>query len=483
MQIVINRDKALDPVAKPYYGYNYKLLAHQVYNDDIISSSSDGQNGNNFASSESESETERNRLVAEATMAAEKLMSAQFGKLSLESQLRTAETRYPTRIHSPRYYNEKKEILDRANKLLQNKGGFLSSFILNGSSWFGCVDLLLSNCNDYNETGITQDSSGMTIPLGDNSSQIFVGVKGKDISDNKKEINLPVSDMDCNSNNLNIDNHSYVKNSNYNIKQKCCNTTETKNGNMIRVEGIVNETSDICYFEDGSAFFTYLDSLGDGKKHLNNVKLSREVLDICKTNNSKLKKQSNIKNKTKDNFKNNTDYICDSSARIDSGQYLELLGIDTLKPGYFGISNIDENMIQRKDKESSVFIKQPVESEVLLETKIRNSSKNKMSNNSKDNILSNGNNKNAESRLKMCKSNKSNTCKKKDNLVEHTVVSVSNSREHLEATKDKEKICKKNQIKSCKKLKECRTHKSSESLSYSSNIINVTSNYIFTDIF
>ncbi|OII76910.1 hypothetical protein cand_022530 [Cryptosporidium andersoni] len=478
MQIVVNRGKALDPVAKPYYGYNYKSLAHQIYNEDITSNSSGGQNVSNFASSESESETERNRLLAEATKAAEKLMSAQFGKLNLESQLRTAETRYPTRIHSPRYYNEKKEIIDRANKLLQNKGGFLSSFILNGSSWLGCVNLLLSNCNDYNEAGITQDSSGMTFPLVDNPSQVFVGVKSKEMSDNKKETDLSVSDMDSNTNNLNIDNQSYVKNSNYNIKQKCCNTIETKNGNVMKVEGIINESSDICYFENGSAFFTYLDSIGDGKKHLNNVKLSKEILDICKSSDSNLKKQSNIKNKTKGNMKNDTDYICDS-IRIDSGQYLELLGIDTLKLGSFGISNIDKNM---KDKESSAFIKQPVKSEVLPKTKVKNLSKNKVSDDNKDNILSNNNNKNTESHLKIRKSNKSNIYKQKDNLVESTVVTVSNSRQNLETRKDKGEICK-NQIKSCKKLKESKVHESSESLSYSSNIINVTSNCIFNDIF
>ncbi|EEA05568.1 uncharacterized protein CMU_025750 [Cryptosporidium muris RN66] len=479
MQIVINRGKALDPVAKPYYGYNYKSLEHQIYNEDITSNSSGGQNGSNFASSESESEAERNRLLAEATKAAEKLMSAQFGKLNLESQLRTAETRYPTRIHSPRYYNEKKEIINRANKLLQNKGGFLSSFILNGSSWFKCADLLLSNCNDYNEAGITQDSSNMTFPLGDNPSQVFVGVKSKETSDNKNETDLSVSDIDSNTNNLNIDDQSYVKNSNYNTKQKCSNNTETKNGNVMKVEGTINETSDICYFENGSAFFTYLDSIGDGKKHLNNVKLSKEILDICKSNSSNIKKQSNIKNTTKDNIKDNTNYICDSSIRIDSGQYLELLGIDTLKLGSFGISNTDKNM---KDKESSAFIKQPVKSEAFPKTKVKNLPKNKMSDDHKDNILSNNNNKNTESHLKIRKSNKSNICKQKDNLVENTVVTVSNSRQHLETRKDKGKICK-NQIKTCKNLKECKTHESLESLSYSSNIINVTSNCIFTDIF
>ncbi|KAH8582087.1 uncharacterized protein ELE39_003246 [Cryptosporidium sp. chipmunk genotype I] len=102
-------------------------------------------------SDDNESDVERARIVEEAALVAEKLMSSQLSKINYETKLRTMETRFPTRVNSPRYYNEKREVMDRANRILMNGRREFSSipgFFQNKLGWFGCVENFFSVCND-----------------------------------------------------------------------------------------------------------------------------------------------------------------------------------------------------------------------------------------------------------------------------------------------------------------------------------------------
>ncbi|OII73609.1 uncharacterized protein cubi_03407 [Cryptosporidium ubiquitum] len=97
-----------------------------------------------------ESDIERAKIVEEAALVAEKLMSSQLSKITYESELRTMETRFPTRVNSPRYYSGKKEVMDRANRMLMNKGSNCSipGFLQDKFGWFNCVENFFSACND-----------------------------------------------------------------------------------------------------------------------------------------------------------------------------------------------------------------------------------------------------------------------------------------------------------------------------------------------
>ncbi|KAH7649954.1 hypothetical protein FG379_001798 [Cryptosporidium bovis] len=96
--------------------------------------------------SDSDSDTDRARKMEEAMKIAEELMNSQLRKINIESDLRTIETRYPTRVNSPRYYTEKKEVMDKANKLLNSYS--LPSLWENRFKWFNCVENVLTMCND-----------------------------------------------------------------------------------------------------------------------------------------------------------------------------------------------------------------------------------------------------------------------------------------------------------------------------------------------
>ncbi|KAJ1615027.1 hypothetical protein OIY81_4 [Cryptosporidium canis] len=101
-------------------------------------------------SEDSESDAERARIVEEAALVAEKLMTSQLSKMTFESELRTMETRFPTRVNSPRYYNEKKEVMDRANRMLMGKRADCSvpRFLQDRLGWFNCVESFFSACSD-----------------------------------------------------------------------------------------------------------------------------------------------------------------------------------------------------------------------------------------------------------------------------------------------------------------------------------------------
>ncbi|KAJ1605492.1 hypothetical protein OJ253_3137 [Cryptosporidium canis] len=101
-------------------------------------------------SEDSESDMERARIVEEAALVAEKLMTSQLSKMTFESELRTMETRFPTRVNSPRYYNEKKEVMDRANRMLMGKRADCSvpRFLQDRLGWFNCVESFFSACSD-----------------------------------------------------------------------------------------------------------------------------------------------------------------------------------------------------------------------------------------------------------------------------------------------------------------------------------------------
>lgn len=102
-------------------------------------------------SDDNESDVERARIVEEAALVAEKLMSSQLSKITYESELRTMETRFPTRVNSPRYYNEKKEVMDRANRMLMGGGRrdcSVPRFLQSKLGWFNCVENFFSVCSD-----------------------------------------------------------------------------------------------------------------------------------------------------------------------------------------------------------------------------------------------------------------------------------------------------------------------------------------------
>ncbi|TRY50173.1 Uncharacterized protein CTYZ_00000193 [Cryptosporidium tyzzeri] len=114
-------------------------------------------------SDDNESDIERAKIVEEAAIVAEKLMSSQLSKINYETELRTMETRFPTRVNSPRYYNEKKEVIDRANRMLMKGRRECSSiprFFQNKLGWFNCVENFFSVCNDEQ---IVEDNESCTI--------------------------------------------------------------------------------------------------------------------------------------------------------------------------------------------------------------------------------------------------------------------------------------------------------------------------------
>ncbi|KAK6590195.1 hypothetical protein RS030_172569 [Cryptosporidium xiaoi] len=99
-----------------------------------------------YINSDSDSDTDRAKKMEEAMKIAEELMNSQLKKINIESDLRTIETRYPTRVNSPRYYTEKKEVMDKANKLLNSYS--LPSLWENRFKWFNCVENVITTCND-----------------------------------------------------------------------------------------------------------------------------------------------------------------------------------------------------------------------------------------------------------------------------------------------------------------------------------------------
>ncbi|KAK9170862.1 Uncharacterized protein cmbei_8001790 [Cryptosporidium meleagridis] len=114
-------------------------------------------------SDDNESDIERAKIVEEAALVAEKLMSSQLSKISYETELRTMETRFPTRVNSPRYYDEKKEVMDRANRMLMKGRRECSSipgFFQSKLGWFNCVENFFSVCNDEQ---IVEDNESCTI--------------------------------------------------------------------------------------------------------------------------------------------------------------------------------------------------------------------------------------------------------------------------------------------------------------------------------
>ncbi|KAH8740765.1 hypothetical protein FG386_002727 [Cryptosporidium ryanae] len=103
--------------------------------------------GSYNGASDSDSDADRAKKMEEAARIAEELMNSQLRKINIESDLRTIETRYPTRVNSPRYYTGKKEVMDKANKLLNNSYSF--PFLWeNKFKWFNCVESVLTTCND-----------------------------------------------------------------------------------------------------------------------------------------------------------------------------------------------------------------------------------------------------------------------------------------------------------------------------------------------